>query len=804
MDLKDNELRSLMALLRPKFESVDQRMQVLNQAFGFEDATALSAIINTETASPEQFTAALLKTLHNENIRIGTGKLALAQLLESMQQANRAGDVTFSEAVQPFVDLLELPSRSGQVQPAPLPVPVVTETPTIAGDADQPAHKKGRRRRRRRSIPARMARRVLKLFRWQVVAVVILIAITVPPVSTLALVTDANARVQQSISDVRRVMDSVSHRSFTELSMNDFQRLQLAVSTLADNLNHAQQVTGLLRRFSGLRPDLASTLNAMDAADEVSQAAQDMLSGLQPTLFYMVNSKSPDIGDAANQLSSGERIVELLTSGQGLFQSANGHLQAAKAKLDNLSPENLSTELLLNAQELQKYYEKLQDINQILLSGPDLLTKALGLTDGQNYLILSQNSDELRPSGGYISTYGWMRIRRVQIVDYGYGATTELSPNPPPVSMASELKIPKWWLQREHPIYTAWDGSWYADFSETAKMASWFYDNGNNPRSPVDGVIGIDLYGFEYILGALGSVTVPDYNEVVTADNFREVIYKIRESSEGQEVAHKKFLASLYQQILQSWQSSTKQAGGDKLFAAIIKALQEKHILMYFKDPQLNKAIDLLGWTGTQPPATDHDYLMVADANDLGSKSNRSISRSMTYDVKIQPDGALQSRVAISYDFPASVAENDPGVNPKNYTTIDYGNLMQVFVPASSISTSTSSLQKDLNTVPTANYTIFATDTTVKYDDSERFQISYTTPVLVKAFGPYRQYRLLLQKQPGTAGDLVDVQVTLPVGAKLVSVSPDPTTSYDLESSVLEFRTRLTIDQWIELIYTMN
>src|SRR3712207_7980955 len=38
----------------------------------------------------------------------------------------------------------------------------------------------------------------------------------------------------------------------------------------------------------------------------------------------------------------------------------------------------------------------------------------------QSYLVLAQNSDELRPSGGYISTYGWMRVRSGRVIAYDY------------------------------------------------------------------------------------------------------------------------------------------------------------------------------------------------------------------------------------------------------------------------------------------------------------------------------------------------------------------------------------------------
>ncbi len=90
----------------------------------------------------------------------------------------------------------------------------------------------------------------------------------------------------------------------------------------------------------------------------------------------------------------------------------------------------------------------------------------------------------------------------------------------------------------------------------------------------------------------------------------------------------------------------------------------------------------------------------------------------------------------------------------------------------------------------------------VEYNQSERYQFSYTTPVLVETMGPYRRYRLLLQKQPGTIGEMVNVQVTLPSGAEPISISPAPAANYQLEQSIIEFRVELLTDQWIEVVYS--
>ncbi len=64
-----------------------------------------------------------------------------------------------------------------------------------------------------------------------------------------------------------------------------------------------------------------------------------------------------------------------------------------------------------------KYYQQLSQINRVLTNAPDFLTAALGINGDQNYLVLSENNDELRPSGGYISTYGWMTIRNGRVIE---------------------------------------------------------------------------------------------------------------------------------------------------------------------------------------------------------------------------------------------------------------------------------------------------------------------------------------------------------------------------------------------------
>lgn len=668
----------------------------------------------------------------------------------------------------------------------------------VSSEALQP--EKLHKRRRRHSSRFKVARRVkkrLRKFKWRVILIALLAGILIAIAGSGVLVVDSLSKVQSSQESLNRLLDSLNTKPANEWTYTDFERLQAAITELLSSLDSAEQRAFLVRPFARFNEDLAGVMEMLDAAQELGTATNAMLTGLQPTLFYLTEGQQDEA--IAVQGSSGERAVELLTLGRGSFASANQHLVAAHDILNSLDSGGFSADLLLVEQDLVAYYDQLVEINQILLESPELLSVALGLNDTQSYLVLAQNSDEIRPSGGYISTYGWMTVRNARVVDYDYSPTTETSPNPPPALMASELDIPSWWIQYSQPIYAAWDASWYADFPSTAKMAAWYYDNGNNPQSPVDGVIAIDIVGFEYLVEALGSVVVPEYNEVVTAEDFRDVIYRIRAEGEGS-LPHKQFLVALYKQIINDWQKAPADKKDD-LLGAQLRALREKHIMLYFTDESLNNAVEILNWAGRVDTGVDNDYLLVADANVGANKSGRSIHRQITYDVEIKVDGTLSSRVTVSYDYSASVAELDPAVRPEHYRDIDYYNTLQVITPVGSTLTDSSDVSRIVHTISQPDNTTFVTLTKIPYDSAERLQFSYSTPVLVETFGSYRRYRLHIQKQPGIINDLVSVQVRLPVNTKIIDTSIEPSASFTLEQPILEFRTDLSRDQWIEIIF---
>ena len=311
-------------------------------------------------------------------------------------------------------------------------------------------------------------------------------------------ITDAIGKLDISWQRVNRVLLSIEDRQGTDLTIEDFDRVSLAVEDLDRQIYAAQRQLRFVRPFISLNDEWQASLELLNTSSQLVTSTLIMLEGMEPVMNFLEGGG--DSGTLSTQISSGERIVSLLEIGRGRFQQASASLDSAKTILESIDLTTTSPELILSFQQIEAYYEQLTKINQVLISSPEILSQFMGLDQEATYLILAQNNDEIRPSGGYISAYGWFNIRNGRITDFDYRPSTATSPLPPNESFLDTFEVPDWWLDYQNPIYVAWDGSWYVDFPTTAKLAMDYYNGGRNPNVPVDGVIAIDLHTFEQVV----------------------------------------------------------------------------------------------------------------------------------------------------------------------------------------------------------------------------------------------------------------------------------------------------------------
>lgn len=282
------------------------------------------------------------------------------------------------------------------------------------------------------------------------------------------------------------------------------------------------------------------------------------------------------------------------------------------------------------------FYKYKQLASQIIIIA-EKLPEILGLESAKTYLVLFQNNMELRPTGGFIGSYGLLTFDRGRLSDFTisdvYSADGQLNGHvEPPTPINKYLGEANWWLR---------DSNWDPDFPTSAKRAEWFLDKEVDQQ--VDGVFAIDLYPIKDFLKINGAIYLSDYNTDITADNLYEKV-----QSEVQDNffpgTHKKasFLTALSRSIL-SEMGDLSQSQKNLLLKSIYENLDSRHLQLFLHNADTQQAISNLNWDGSVfVPKCEagcySDLMGIVEANVGVNKANYFINRSVSVNVEIEDE----------------------------------------------------------------------------------------------------------------------------------------------------------------------
>jgi len=162
--------------------------------------------------------------------------------------------------------------------------------------------------------------------------------------------------------------------------------------------------------------------------------------------------------------------------------------------------------------QLDKWFPSLQAGANAL----PLLPGLLGAPHPVTYLLMGQNEDERRATGGFMSSLGVVRLDRGDVTaldlknSYDYAPPTR-TPLPPPQPLAEWMGFGGWYIR---------DANWFPDFPTSAAWVEWFWSYYYD--EPADGVIAFDQTAVERLLAVTGPIDLPDLHETITAQNYRE------------------------------------------------------------------------------------------------------------------------------------------------------------------------------------------------------------------------------------------------------------------------------------------
>lgn len=349
-------------------------------------------------------------------------------------------------------------------------------------------------------------------------------------------------------------------------------------------------------------------------------------------------------------------MSQLLTTAIGNVRTSRDYLQAIIESLpwlETLAPKDTSKVETIN--RIVSNYEFLFDDMDTILG-----------QERQKYLLFFANNRELRPGGGFIGSFAILELENYRIEDLRIydvydidGQLTEFVVPPEPIR--DYLNQPYWYLR---------DSAFSPDFQENYEQAKIFLKETLN-EDDFDGAILVTTTAVEYLIEAFGSVSVPDYNEVLTPDNFylKTQLYAEKDFFPGSR-GKKGFLASTFNSMIVNLPNVDPIILSD----SILRGFNEKQIVVFFEDRSIQQEIEEQYWAGqTLVPnctiASDNclvDYIYQYDANLGVNKANYFVETFHELDVTINEEGFVSNTYAVTYTN-NSYENVFPGGTYKNY-----------------------------------------------------------------------------------------------------------------------------------------
>lgn len=189
------------------------------------------------------------------------------------------------------------------------------------------------------------------------------------------------------------------------------------------------------------------------------------------------------------------------------------------------------------------------------------------------------------------------------------------------------------------------DANWFVDFPTSARKILEFFEKETGILA--DGVISFTPDVFEKLLALTGQVEMPEYGEVLTAENFRELVqYKTSVDYDRVENEPKKFLADFAPRFLGKLQN-LDQERQLQLLDALLAMADQKHILLFSLDEKLERQIETTGLAG-ELKKTSGDYLAIFHSNVGGGKTDHEIKQIVDKEIAVGEAGGNIVKLRIS------------------------------------------------------------------------------------------------------------------------------------------------------------
>jgi hypothetical protein len=509
-------------------------------------------------------------------------------------------------------------------------------------------------------IPARTARYEFPLafayvsFRKHLCEFLIILIIAVSPFALLSLYNSLKTKAvsaEEHGQNAFKIITSQFSSGFNSLDSN----LELASTNLQSAYDDLQNINFFLRGVLDIMPG--------QKGEEYRLAKKIFSAAHEVTLVVPVWKEA--IESLKNEKDNIARI-DLL---EKTIKSTEPKISAAFYVLNAVDLKKLPEEIQTIFESARNYLGKAVGGLEETEEGCSLLKEALGNNEPKRYLLIFQNNNELRPTGGFMGSFAEITVSKGKIIKTYFpgGGTYDLK------GMLTKFVVPPEPLLLVNERWEFQDSNWFPDFPTSAKKIAWFYENSGGPT--VDGVISVNAEFVVKLLEFLGPIEMKEWNKVLTSANFiDEIQEEVEINYDKKENQPKKILAEFYPLILDKL-GSVQGDNFIELFKIFGEAIKSKDIQFYFSDSDMQKSALLYG-AGGELLGNGGDYLYVVHTNIAGGKTDGVIFETAELQTQISSDGIITNTLTIN--------RKHNGVKRVGFSGVRNVDYVRIYVPKGS------------------------------------------------------------------------------------------------------------------------
>lgn len=530
----------------------------------------------------------------------------------------------------------------------------------------------------------------------------------------------------------------------------------------------------LTNKALGLKNSPSPKLIAL--AESAASIGSLSLKFASPT-FYALNlrDRRQDLETSFNlarrRLEESFLIGKIIRGLKEVADSAAGNSgPAAATTMDDLS-STASTFLKMSGSELLKNSQSPEDENRQLVGfGRELIPAArwlLGMEGKKTFLLALENSNELRPTGGYLDSIGVVSAQNGKILDLSFINTATIDSllqgtEAPPDPIKSALGATTWLMR---------DANWSPDGpSAAARIAKMFF---RATGRSADGVIFLSSQGLKTILSQTGKIGF-DENDSLSAENLDERLayFGDVDLATGK---RQNFLAETVKGL-------EKILGTDssiKLIKGLILSLRAGDIFMVAFDQNIARTLSDTGVDGAikspSCPAQFHfkdcsnDFLLINDANLGVNQADYFLRRERDILTQLSVNKPPITTVTLRYLNTSKSASRPAGV---------YRGYTRIMIPIDSVVRSIVKivpqglveLSAD-NSIESGKHTI-GIPIEIQPGTEEVIKLSFESGRKLPLFEGMGGYSLFFQRQPGSKNSSTLVTVELKDNLTPIAVYP--------------------------------